>query len=86
MGLKKYTGPLHTVEHAMMAHAVLTVTCQNCKHKNQMFAWRLYNAVKDKMRLVTMPLDKPTRGFRCKWCRRSVAVVIRVAGIFEYGT
>jgi hypothetical protein len=38
MGLKKYKGPLHTVERVMMAHAVVTVTCQNCHHENLMFA------------------------------------------------
>lgn len=45
-----------TVEQAMIAHAVLTVACQNCQHYNQMLARRLYSAVKDKLRLATMPL------------------------------
>lgn len=78
MGFKKYRGPVETVEDALMAHAVLSITCQNCRHGTRMWAWRIYEKAKEKV--ITMPLKKPVGGFWCKFCRHSVQVVLTVAG------
>lgn len=76
MGFKKYSGPIETVEHAMMAHLVVTVTCQRCSHWTTMWAWRIYETLKKKEKVTTMPLRKAVDGFRCKGCKHSVQVVI----------
>jgi hypothetical protein len=84
VGRKKYSGPLHTVEHAFMAHGVLRITCQRCKHYKQLFAWKVYELARDK--IVGMPLDKPISGFKCRGCGRGATVVVRMVGTFDYGT
>lgn len=73
MGFKKYRGPVETVQHAMMAHLVVTVTCQQCGRWTSMWAWRIYQA---KPGAYATPLRKPVSGFWCKGCQRSVEVVI----------
>jgi hypothetical protein len=40
MSTKQYKGPIETVEHAMMAHMVVTVECTVCRHWSSMWAWR----------------------------------------------
>jgi hypothetical protein len=76
MGFKKYRGPVHTVHQAMMASAVVVITCQSCRHNRRMWAWRIYELAKD--RVLSMPLGKPVGGFFCKGCRRSAKAVIAV--------
>lgn len=74
MGLKKYSGPIKTVAHAMQAHMVVTVTCASCGHWRTMWAWRIYEAWKDK--IAEVPLRKPVPGFWCRDCRRGVDATI----------
>jgi hypothetical protein len=74
MSFKKYRGPIETVEQAMMAHMVVTVTCQRCSRWTGMWAWRLWNA---KPEARALPLGRTVGGFWCSGCRRSVQVVIR---------
>lgn len=76
MGFKRYRGPVETVEQAMMAHAVIIITCQGCKHHKREWAWRLWQRAP---KAVTLPLRQPVPGFRCRWCRRSVQAIITVA-------
>ena len=74
MGFRRYDGPVETVQQAMMAHAVLRVTCQECRRDRVMWAWRIYN--KRPNTSDRIPLKKPVRGFYCKTCRGSVAVIL----------
>jgi hypothetical protein len=76
MGFKKYRGPVETVEQAMMAHAVLVITCQECGHSRRRYAYRLWDQVP---KAAGWPLGKPLPGFQCRACRRSVAAVLTVA-------
>lgn len=80
MGFKKYRGPVETVEQAMMAHAVVVIIRQGCFHKTREWAWRLWHRAP---RTVTFPLKVPVRGFRCRSCRQSVKVVIRVTDAWD---
>jgi hypothetical protein len=72
MGFKKYQGPIETVAQAMMAHLVVTVTCQACRRWTLMWAWRLYQLPGAKH----LPLFRPVPGFRCSGCRRRVTAVM----------
>jgi hypothetical protein len=74
MSTKKYKGPIETVEHAMMAHMVVTVECTLCSHWSTMWAWRIYEAWKDKA--AATPLGTPVPGFWCRKCQRQVHAVI----------
>ena len=38
MSTKNYTGPIETVEHAMMAHMMVKLECAACRHTSSM--WR----------------------------------------------
>lgn len=73
MSFKKYRGPIETVEHAMMAHMVVTIECQRCPYWTTMYAWKLWHA---KPWSRTLPLGKPVSGFRCRACRGRTQVVI----------
>jgi hypothetical protein len=75
MGYRSYRGPVTTIQHALMAHTVVTVTCQRCNRARTMYAWRLYHAAG--LRVFPMPLGKSLSGFWCKRCRQSVQVVVR---------
>ncbi len=76
MGFKKYRGPVDTVEQAMMAHAVLIITCQGCGHYKREYAFRLWQRAPN---TPALPLRKPVAGFRCRRCRTSVEAVMTVA-------
>ena len=84
MGRKKFRDKIITVEHAFQAHAVLRITCTRCGHDTNQYAWKIYEARKEK--IMDMPLGQPLPGFRCRSCRRKVAAVLTVAGFFDYGT
>lgn len=84
MGRKKFRGPIVTVQDAFAAHAVLQVTCTRCGHDTNMYAWKIYQARKEK--ILDMPVGKPVPGFRCRGCRRLVDAVLTVAGFVDYGT
>jgi hypothetical protein len=73
MGLPRYRGPIETVEQAMWAHRVLTITCQRCSGSNTMYAWKLYHLRKH---AGALPLFAPVGGFYCRGCRRKVQVVM----------
>ena len=73
MGFKKYRGPIETVEHALMAHIVVTLTCQSCRRSRRKWAWRIYQQAGDAVQ--RMRLNKPFSGFYCTGCRRNVEVV-----------
>lgn len=76
MGFKKYRGPVETVEQAMMAHAVLIITCQGCGHYRRRYAYRLYDQHR---KSAAFHLGMPIPGFNCRMCRRSVSAVLTVA-------
>ena len=84
MGRRKYRGPMLTVEHAFMAHAILRIRCTRCDHYTNIYAWKMYEARREK--IVEMPLGRPVPGFWCRGCRRKVSAVLTVAGYFDYGT
>lgn len=73
MSTKKYKGPLETIEHAMMAHLVVTITCETCLRWRGMYAWKIWNS---KPWARQLPLGKAITGFWCKGCHKPVLVVI----------
>jgi len=77
MGQARYRGPVDTVEQAVWAGRVLSITCQRCGHSVTRWAWTLYNAHRHTGELA---LDAPVPGFWCKGCRAKVAVVLRAEG------
>ena len=72
----KYRGPIDTVEHALMAHAICIMTCQRCRRHRRKWAYRIYEQVGE--HVIGMPLRKPVPGFYCTCCKRQVLVVIDV--------
>ena len=78
MGYRRYRGPVENVQQAMMAHAILRVTCQERHRNSVMWAWRIYQ--KRRNTSDKIPLKKPVRGFYCKTCRDSVAVILTPDG------
>lgn len=73
MGLRRYHGPVTTVEQAVFADMPIIITCQECSHFRQMHAYQLKSKRPDAGQL---PLWKLVPGFYCKNCRRKVSVVI----------
>jgi len=75
MSYKKYRGPVETIEHAMMAHMVVTVKCTRCPQWTNMWAWKLYERLKMKGN-QSSPLRKPLDGFYCRGCHRRVQAIV----------
>lgn len=75
MSFKRYKGPIETIEDAMKAHMVVTITCERCLRWRGMWAWKIWNA---KPWARELPLGKAITGFRCKGCRQPVVVVITI--------
>lgn len=73
MGMRRYSGPVTTVEQAVFADLPILVTCQECAHFRQMHAYQLK---RKKIDAGQLPLWKPVPGFYCKGCRRKVTVMI----------
>lgn len=73
MSFKKYRGPIETVEHAMMRHAVVTIECQRCTYYTSEYAWKLYNR-SEKARAIL--LHTPVSGFACRQCGPGARAVI----------
>jgi hypothetical protein len=73
MGLRRYHGPITTVEQAVFADLPILITCQECAHFRQMHSYQLKRMRPD---AGALPLWKAVRGFYCKGCRRKVTVVI----------
>lgn len=74
MGFRRYRGPIDTVEHALMAHMTVTITCQECFRPRRKWAYRIYEQAGPAV--IGMALRKPIKGFYCTGCRKSVLVVI----------
>jgi hypothetical protein len=71
-----YHGPVHTLEHALLADLPVRVTCTECSHFRQMHAFELTQKVSRNPRLRILNLWEPVPGFRCGQCGRSVRVVV----------
>jgi hypothetical protein len=80
MGLKRYRGTVNTVETAMWAQRVLTITCLECGHKTNCWA---YNINQRGTAWAALPLKEPVRGFYCQECRRSVMVILEATGPWD---
>ena len=74
MGQPRYRGPIETVEQAMWANRVLTITCQRCSGSRTMWAYRLYHLRKH---AGALPLHAAVGGFYCRGCRVKVQVVMK---------
>ena len=79
MGQPRYRGPVETVEQAVWAGRVLSITCQNCRRTVSKWAWTLCN---EHAGARAFPLRAAIPGFWCSGCRRRVSVVMtsRVSG------
>ncbi len=75
MGHPRYRGPIDTVEHAVWAQAVITITCQRCSRSTSMWATKLHKKGRG-----DLPMKKAVSGFYCKGCRRKVQVVMVADG------
>lgn len=73
MGLKRYRGPIETVEQAMRAGMVLHINCQRCSRPHSEWAYKLCQR---KPTAKAMPLNRTVGGFYCRGCKRSVNVYI----------
>jgi hypothetical protein len=76
VGLKRYRGPIETVEHAMCAGMVLHINCQRCSRPTSEWAYRL---LQRRPKAKTIPLNKAVPGFYCRGCKQRVAVYISAA-------
>ena len=73
MGLKRYRGPVKTVEQAMWAGLVLQIDCQCCSRPAREWAYKLCKRRPSAKRL---PIDRTVSGFYCRSCKQSVSVHI----------
>ena len=73
MGLKRYRGPIETVEQAMWAGMVLHINCQRCSRPTSEWAYKLCQR---RPSASVIPLNKAISGFYCRGCKRSVTVYI----------
>ncbi|MES2294047.1 MAG: hypothetical protein V4527_12170 [Pseudomonadota bacterium] len=73
MGQPRYRGPVETVEQAMWANRVLTITCQRCSGSRSMWAYKLFHL---RSHAGAMPLHTAVGGFYCRGCRAKVQVVM----------
>jgi hypothetical protein len=73
MGLKRYRGPVETVEQAMWAGMVLHINCQRCSRPTSEWAYKLCQR---KPAAAALPLNKPLSGFRYRGCKSSMTVYI----------
>ena len=80
MGFKKYRGTVNTVETAMMAHRVLKIHCVECGHETNRWAYKVNERG---AAWGTLPLNKPVRGFYCRFCQRSVLVILQADGPWD---
>jgi hypothetical protein len=60
MGLKRYRGPIETVEQAMWAGMVLHINCQRCSRPASEWAYKLCER---RPSAKPLPLNKPVAGF-----------------------
>jgi hypothetical protein len=79
MGLKRYRGPIETVEQAQLANLILVITCQRCSRSSRIWAYRLLERWPQ---AAGKTLHKAEDGFWCRGCRRRVQAWIstRVSG------
>jgi hypothetical protein len=73
MSLKRYRGPVETVEQAMWAGMVLHINCQRCSRPKSESAYKLCQR---RPSAKGLPLYKNVGGFYCRGCKRSVTVYI----------
>ena len=77
MGQSRYRGPIETVEQAMWAHQILSITCQRCSGSRRMYAYKLYHL---RSHAGALPLCATVGGFWCRGCKAKVQVVMTAVG------
>lgn len=73
LGLKRYRGPVETVEQAVWAGLVLRINCQRCSRPYSEWAYKLCER---RPTAKTIRLNRTVSGFYCRGCKRSVKVYI----------
>ena len=73
MGYRKYHGPVTTLQEAVNAGITFRLACPSCENVTMMYAWTILQGRKGK----DVDLGKAVPGFRCKWCKRRVSVVLK---------